>query len=179
MSRINLLNRDDVPEASRPVLDAVTKKLGFIPNVFRLMSASPAVLTGFVDLQKALSTTLDLATRDAIALVVSEVNGCYHCVAARSYMAVRLDQASTGEIAPDRHEPSNDTQVGAAARFAAKVVETHGHIGNTDMADVRDAGFEDRQILEIVALAIQFSMANLMNNVAGTEIDFPLFEPVA
>jgi alkylhydroperoxidase family enzyme len=38
---------------------------------------------------------------------------------------------------------------------------------------VRCAGFNDRQIVELVALSVQFLLTNFINNVAGTEIDFP------
>jgi uncharacterized peroxidase-related enzyme len=177
MSRIAVPTRDQAPAESRPVLDAVTKQLGFTPNLHRLMSISPAVLAGFVGLQGPLSKTLDFRTRDAIALVVSEVNGCYYCLAAHSYVAANFGKASPEEIALNRHGQSSDAKTGAAARFAAKVIEARGHVTDADFAAVRDVGFSDRQIIEIVALSVQFLLTNFMNNVAGTEIDFPLIEP--
>ena len=42
---------------------------------------------------------------------------------------------------------------------------------------MREAGFTDGQIIEVIALSAQFLMTNFMNNVADTEIDFPKFEP--
>ena len=42
---------------------------------------------------------------------------------------------------------------------------------------MRQAGFTDGQIIEIIALSAQFLMTNFMNNVADTEIDFPAIEP--
>jgi hypothetical protein len=46
MSRIEIPLREQTPEASQPVLDKVEKMLGFVPNLQRLMSISPAALTG-------------------------------------------------------------------------------------------------------------------------------------
>src|SRR3984957_3580535 len=80
MSRIAIPTRDDAPASSQPILDAVYKQLGFVPNLHRLMSISPDVLAGFVGLQSSLAKTLDIKTRDAIALAVSEVNGCGYCI---------------------------------------------------------------------------------------------------
>src|SRR6201991_1038760 len=82
MPRISVPTRDEAPAESQPILDSVGKQLGFIPNLHRLMSLSPAALTGLVGLQGALSKTLDLRTRDAISLAVSEANACNYCLAA-------------------------------------------------------------------------------------------------
>jgi hypothetical protein len=51
-------SRDDAPEASRPVLVKVEKTLGFVPNLQRLMSISPAALTGWAGLMGQLATAL-------------------------------------------------------------------------------------------------------------------------
>ncbi len=76
MSRISIPTKDDAPEATRPILDGIQKALGFVPNVFRLVANSPAALTAFTGLQGGLSKTLDVKTRERIALAVAEVNGC-------------------------------------------------------------------------------------------------------
>ena len=94
--------RDDAPVSSQPILDAVCKQLGFVPNLHRLMSINPDVLAGFVGLQSSLAKTLDIRTRDAIALAVSEVNGCGYCIAAHSYVATDFARMSPEEIALNR-----------------------------------------------------------------------------
>ena len=76
MSRISIPARDDVPEASKPILDAVQKQLGVVPNMYRLIALSPAALQGFTANNGALTKTLDVKTRERIALAVAQVNGC-------------------------------------------------------------------------------------------------------
>ena len=76
MSRIKIPAREDAPQASQPMLEKVGKMLGFVPNLHRLMSISPPALTGWASLMGALSTTLDVKTRDGIALAISEADGC-------------------------------------------------------------------------------------------------------
>src|SRR5579872_5186130 len=63
MSRITIPAHSEVPSDSRPLLDEVTSQLGFTPNLHRLMSISPAVLSGFICLQRSLGKTLDRSTR--------------------------------------------------------------------------------------------------------------------
>jgi alkylhydroperoxidase family enzyme len=80
MPRIQLPTDQRIPEASRAVVDGIRTQLGFLPNVVKLMSVSPAVSNGWLGLQAALAGRLDRRTREAIALVVSEVNGCAYCL---------------------------------------------------------------------------------------------------
>jgi hypothetical protein len=47
MSRLAIPALDDVPAASKPILDAVHKQLGVVPTMFRLITTSPAALQGF------------------------------------------------------------------------------------------------------------------------------------
>jgi alkylhydroperoxidase family enzyme len=84
MSRLAIPARDDVPEASKPILDAVHKQPGAVPNMFRLLAQSRAALQGFSANNGALTKTLDVKTRERIALAVAQLNGCDYCVSAHS-----------------------------------------------------------------------------------------------
>jgi uncharacterized peroxidase-related enzyme len=173
MSRISIPTKDDAPEATRPILDGIQKALGFVPNVFRLVANSPAALTAFTGLQGGLSKTLDVKTRERIALAVAEVNGCDYCLSAHTYLGLNLAKMSPEEIALNRKGASADAKANAAVRFAAKIAEARGHVDNDDITAVRSAGFSDAQIVEIVALVAENTFTNYLNEVAKTDIDFP------
>ena len=83
MSRISIPTLDAAPEGSRATLDAVHKQLGVVPNLFRLIGNSPTALTAYTGFQSALSKTLDVKTRERIALAVAQVNGCDYCLSAQ------------------------------------------------------------------------------------------------
>ncbi|TJW62971.1 MAG: carboxymuconolactone decarboxylase family protein, partial [Mesorhizobium sp.] len=61
-----------------------------------------------------------------------------------------------------------------AVRFAAKIARDRGHIGDEDLSAVRLAGYDDAQIIEIVQHVALNVWTNYVNEVAGTEIDFPV-----
>lgn len=174
MSRLTIPARDDVPEASKPILDAVHKQLGVVPNMFRLVASSPAALQGFAANNGALAKTLDVKTRERIALAIAEVNGCDYCLSAHSYLALNLAKLTPAEIALNRKGASGDTKADAAVQFATKVVRERGHVTDADIKAVRDAGFSDSQIVEIVAVTAENIFTNLLNVVADTDIDFPV-----
>ena len=174
MSRLAIPTRDDVPEVSKPILDAVHKQLGVVPNMFRLIAQSPAALQGFTANNGALTKTLDVKTRERIALAVAQVDGCDYCLSAHSYLGLNLAKISPEEVALNRKGESGDTRANAAVRFAAKVVRERGHITEADVAAVREAGYSDGQIVEILAVTAENVFTNLLNVVAETDIDFPV-----
>ncbi len=174
MSRLAIPARDDVPETSKPILDTVHKQLGVVPNMFRLIAQSPAALQGFTANNAALTKTLDVKTRERIALAVAQVNGCDYCLSAHSYLGMNLAKISPEEIALNRKGESSDAKAHAAVRFAATVVRERGHVSTADIKAVRDAGFNDGQIVEILAVTAENIFTNLLTVVAETDIDFPV-----
>jgi uncharacterized peroxidase-related enzyme len=173
MSRIPVPTPEEVPAASRSVLNAIEKQLGFAPNIFRLMALSPAVLIGHAQLQTSFAHALDVKTRVSIALTVSEVNGCDYCLASHTFHALSFAKLTPEEIAVNRQGRSLVPAVDAAVRFARRVIESRGHIGEEEIDQVRFAGYSSPQIIEIIAVASAFMLSNLINNVVQTDIDFP------
>ncbi len=174
MSRIAIPSPEDAPEASKPMLEAVRRSLGVTPKLFRLVANSPAALSGFVNLQSALAKTLDVKTRERIALAVAQANRCDYCLSAHTYLGLHLAKIDQEEIALNRRGGSGDIKAQAAVQFAAKVARERGHVKQADIDAVRAAGFTEAQVVEIVALVAENTFTNYVNSVAETDIDFPV-----
>jgi uncharacterized peroxidase-related enzyme len=174
MSRFSIPTLESAPAASKPLLDGVHNKLGIVPNVFRLAALSPAALEGFLGLSGALSRTLDVRTRERIAIAVAEVNGCDYCLSAHTYLALNLAKISPEDAELARKGSSTDAKAGAAVRFAVQVARSRGGVSDAEIAGVKDAGFSEAQIVEIVALVVENVFTNFLNRVAQTDIDFPV-----
>ena len=165
----------DAPAASRLLLEAVNKQLGVVPNLFRLVSNSPAALEGYLSLSGALGKgALPAPTRERIALAVAEINGCDYCLSAHAYLGKNLAKLDDAEIAANRRGGSTDAKADAAVRFAAKVVQTRGHIEDGDLSAIKSAGYSDAQVIEIVQHVALNTWTNYINLVAKTDIDFPV-----
>ena len=165
----------DAPAASRPLLEAVKKQLGIVPNLFRLVANSPAALQGYLGLSGALGKgALPAATRERIALAVAEINGCNYCLSAHTYLGKNFAKLDDAEITANRNGASNDPKADAAVRFAAKVARERGHVSDDDVRAVKLAGYDDAQVIEIVLHVALNTWTNYINEVAKTDIDFPV-----
>jgi uncharacterized peroxidase-related enzyme len=143
MSRIAI--PQEIPADSKAVVDAVSKQLKLTPNLFRVMAQSPFALNGWAGLQASLAKTLDVKTRDGIALAVSQVNGCQYCLSAHAYVASRLVGVSDEEIALNRQGRSESPRIAAAVAFAQAVMQTRGKVADSDLDAVRAAGYSDAE----------------------------------
>lgn len=170
----------DAPAASQPLLEAVRKQLGIVPNLFRVVSNSPAALEGYLGLSGALAKgTLPPATRERIALAVAEINGCTYCLSAHSYLGKNLAKLDEAEIMANRTGHSNDPKADAAVHFAATVTRARGHVEDADLRAVKMAGYDDAQIVEIVLHIALNTWTNYINEVAQTVVDFPVAKALA
>ena len=84
---------------------------------------------------------------------------------------------SEDEIERAQQFESEDGQRAAALRFAWEVVETRGQLSDEALDELRNAGYTDEQIIEMVATVALASFTNYMNAFMGTEVDLPVKEP--
>ena len=170
----------DAPEKSQELLRGVEKQLGSIPNLYRLVATSPAAIEGLLSLNGALGkSSLTAATRERIALAISEYNGCEHCLAAHTYIGQNLVKLTESEILANRNGHSSDARANAAIRFALAIAESKGNVSADEFEAIRTAGFSDAAIIEIIGLVALNVFTNYANNVLLTEVDFPVVEELA
>lgn len=176
MSRIAIPNLADAPAESRATLDAVTRRLGWTPSLFRLMAISPNTLAAFGGLQSSLAKTMDIQTIEAMGMAVSEDSGCEYCLQSHTFLGSRFAKLDAAELALNRQGTSRDPKRAVAVRFAKAIADTRGKVSDNDLRDARAEGFGDAEIIAIAGLTAQFLMTNFLNNIAQLEPDFPADE---
>lgn len=73
---------------------------------------------------------------------------------------------------------SEDESRAAALRFVKEVVENDAHISDEAFEDVREAGYSDEQIMEMISNVALTTFSNFINDAIGTEVDVPQVDPV-
>jgi len=177
MNRISIPAIEQTPAASLPLLDAVKKQLGMVPNLMKLVGNSPAALEGYLSLSNALGKgLLEPKTRERIALAIAEFNGCSYCLSAHTYLGKHVAKLDDTEMAANRDGNSSDPKAAAAVKFSTRVALERGHVSNADLAAVKAAGYSHAEIAEIVLHVALNTLTNYVNEVAQTEIDFPIVD---
>jgi uncharacterized peroxidase-related enzyme len=166
-SRITALNLK--PAALSPAMQAYfakcSEKLGFVPNVLAAYSFDAAKLETFVALYNDLMLApsgLSKLEREMIAVAVSSQNRCYYCLVAHG-AAVRALSGDPvlGELMVMNHRAARlSKRQRAMLDFAVKITSESWKIEEDDRDALRRAGFSDRDIWDIAAVAGFYNMTN-------------------
>ena len=179
MQRIQALSPSATPALSQPMLDAVQKQLGMVPNVFRTMAHSPAVLKFYLAGSEALAGgALSAALREQIALVAAGESECDYCASAHTLMGKGAG-ISAGEMAGNLRCRADNAKTQAALDFAKLIVRNRGRITDAQLAAVRAADYTEIEVVEMIAHVAANIFTNYFNHIAGTVVDFPLVNAAA
>lgn len=171
MSRLKTVDPSTATGKAKELLDAVKGKLGLVPNMTRAMATSPVVLESYLNFSGALAGgLLDAKTREKLALLTAQENSCDYCLSAHTAIGKMLKHE---EIVASRQGNGNSPKTTAALTFAKQVLDTKGQISEDELAVVRNAGFSDGEIAEIIAHVALNVFTNYFNIAAGVDIDFP------
>lgn len=173
MSRIELLTADTAPAASRPLLAQIHGAFGATPNMFRAVANSPQALASMWGAFGALGAgTLGAKLGEQIAVAIADLNDCHYCLAAHTVLG-RKAGASADEMSAAQAGQSDDPRTAAALRFAVAVVRDRAQVGAADVAALREAGFSDGQVMEIMAHVALNLFTNYVNVAFDVPVDFP------
>ena len=142
-------------------------KLGFVPNVLACYSFDQAKLRAFVNFYNDLmlaESSLSKLEREMIAVVVSSANHCYYCLTAHGAAVRKLSgDAQLGEkLVMNYRAAELPPRQRAMLDFAHRLTLDPQAIVESDRQALRDAGFSERGIWDIAAVASFYNMSNRM-----------------
>ncbi|WP_208349216.1 peroxidase-related enzyme [Pseudaestuariivita rosea] len=156
---------DPLPEDTQKYFDVCQDKLGMVPNVLRAYAFDIDKLNAFTAMYNDLmlaGSGLSKLEREMIAVVVSSINKCYYCLTAHGAAVRALSgDPKLGEMLVMNYRVAPlDARQRAMLDFAAKMTTESAAIEEPDRQTLRDAGFSDRDIWDIAAVAGFFNMTN-------------------
>jgi uncharacterized peroxidase-related enzyme len=156
-----------LPPDLQAYFDKCVEKLGFVPNVLRAYAFDANKLKAFIGLVDDLMLSdsgLDKTEREIIAVAVSAVNHCHYCLTAHgAALRLRAKDSELGELIAQNYRAGDlSARHLAMLDFAVKLTESPAKIVEADRAALRTAGFSDRDIWDIAAVASFYNMSNRM-----------------
>jgi uncharacterized peroxidase-related enzyme len=164
-----------VPDKASGRLERIYQRVrspdGQVDNVLQVHSLRPHTLEGHMGIYKAVlrhsRNMLPEWYLEAVGVLVSRLNACNYCAEHHAVGMQRLLKAESRDIeaylvALEEDEPgepfTSREQLGLA--YARKLTHVPGEIESADIGALRDAGFDDGEILELNQVAAYFAYAN-------------------
>jgi uncharacterized peroxidase-related enzyme len=175
MSRLHNVNVNEATGEAATLFGAIRSAIGKVPNAYAVIgNNAPAVLAHTLQTSALLKkSTLSAREQEAINLAVSEASACDYCVAAHTATGKMAGYTAAQTRALRAGEYPEDAKIDALVRFAVPLASSRGTLPASAVADVRKAGYTDRQIVEAVQVISAILFTNMINRVNDTEIDFP------
>ncbi|HEX5355364.1 MAG TPA: peroxidase-related enzyme [Aquabacterium sp.] len=173
MSRLPLHHTAQAPAQSQALLQQIQQAFGTVPNMFKAVSNSPAALQSMWGSFGALGGgSIDAQLGEQIAVAVADRNACEYCLAAHTALGRKAGVSSQDMQAAQQGESANP-RTAAALRFALKLVNDRGQVADHDVQALREVGFSDGQIVEILAHVALNLFTNYVNVAFAVPVDFP------
>lgn len=154
-----------------------SRKISRFPEFLAVYTQEPGILRWLIDTFSRPGayygvTGIEPTLVELIVVAVSAASQCHNCVVIHSELLLRLigDEALVQQVATDFRQAPLDSKVKAALEYAVKLTLDPTHMTRQDVQSLREAGYTDRQIVDIAHVAAWFSYVNRIAEGLGTEL---------
>ena len=172
MSKFTIHTLDSAPKKSKPILEESLKNYNMIPNLHGILAEAPEILEAYNVLGKLFQASS--FNNDELTVVWQTINvehNCTYCVPGHTAIAnmMGVDPAITESLRNQTALPSEKLQVLHDTTLA--VVRSRGQLTDEEIEAFYAAGYEQRQLLEIILGLSQKVISNYVNHIAETPVD--------
>ena len=168
----NVPTREQVAPANQEIFDNMAKALGFVPNLYATIAYSDNGLTRFLAYQNA-KTTLSNKEKEAVNLIVSQVNGCVYCQSAHLVLG-KMNGFTDEQLLHIRHGKSEDAKLNALVQLAGDITKNKGNANNETVNAFFSQGYTKENLVDLVLQISDKTAMNYLHNLTQVPVDFPV-----
>lgn len=174
MKQFTVPTREQVSPENKSVFNTLNKALGFVPNLYATIAHSENGLPKYLAFQGA-KTSLTNKEKEAVNLVVSEVNGCIYCQSAHTVLGT-MNGFAADEILKIRSGSSSNEKLNALVALAKDITENKGRVSDSNLEAFYAAGYNDGNLVDLILQISDKIAMNYLHNLTDIPVDFPLAE---
>lgn len=172
MKKFTVPSRNDVAPANQAIFDNLNKALGFVPNLYATIGYSENGLGRYLAYQNA-KTTLSNKEKEAVNLVVSEVNNCLYCKSAHTVIG-KMNGFSDEQLLNIRREKADNPKLNALVKLAASITRNRGNAEPALVDDFFAQGYTNENLVDLILQISDKTAMNYLHNLTKIPVDFPL-----
>lgn len=179
MKKLSVLKKEQAPEQSRLIFEGIEKAVGMLPNIYAVIGNSANALGSYLTFSEAQKNgSFNAKEREAVFLAVSEENGCNYCLSAHTAIA-KMNGYSEDETLQLRAGTHSDRKLSILTNLAKSIVTNRGRAEENLVQSFYDAGYDEKALVDLIALVVDKTFTNYIGRLAKPEIDFPKAQPLA
>ena len=164
--------RDQVSPNNQAIFDNLKSALGFVPNLYATIAYSDNGLGRYLTYQNA-KTSLSNKEKEAVNLIVSQVNECSYCQSAHTVIG-KMNGFTDDQILDFRRGKSNDAKLNALVALAGDITKNKGK-GDAALVDNFFAqGYNNENLVDLILQISEKTAMNYLHNLTEVPVDFPV-----
>jgi uncharacterized peroxidase-related enzyme len=172
MIKFEVPTREQVAPKNQAIFDNLESKLGFVPNIYAAYAYSPDALERYLAFAGGKSS-LNNKEKEAINLVVSQVNQCRYCLAVHTAVG-KMNGFSEEQILEIRKGSALfDPRLDALVKLAEQLTRNRGQVNDAIMNAFLSAGFDKANLVDVILAVGEKTMTNYLHKVTDVPVDFP------
>ena len=172
MTTLKVHNIETAPEGSKALLENSQKAYGMIPGLHGVLAGAPGILEAYQTLhQLFVDSSFNNEELTVVWQTINIEHACHYCVPAHTGIAkmMKVDDDITEAL---RNEtPLENPKLEALRTMTLTIVRNRGQVTQEDLNTFYAAGYEERQVLEIILGLSQKTISNYANHIANTPVD--------
>jgi AhpD family alkylhydroperoxidase len=165
------------PEA-QATFDMLNKSIGKVPNLYATIGYSANALNSYMAyVQAQAKGSFHHKDREAIYLIVSQLNGCEYCLASHTQSAIKAGWTEE-ETLQLRAGKSSDQKWIAIYRFIESVIQNKGQVSDEILKAFYDQDYKEKAVMDLMVLINVMSFTNYTYRLVQVPIDFPLAKAI-
>lgn len=172
MKNFTVPTRAEVAPANQSIFDTLHKTLGFVPNLYATIAYSENGLGRYLAYQNA-KTTLSNKEKEAVNLVVSEVNQCLYCKSAHTVIG-KMNGFTDEQLLNIRREKADQPKLNALVKLAASITRNRGNAEPALVDDFFAQGYTNENLVDLILQVSDKTAMNYLHNLTQIPVDFPL-----
>ena len=173
MANFTVPTRSEVTENNQIIFDNLQKGLGFVPNLYATIAYSDTALETYLAFQGA-KTSITKKEKEAINLVVSQVNECQYCLSAHTLLG-KMNGFTEEQIIEIRKGKADfDPKLDALIKLVKEIAESKGNPSEQALISFNAVGYTNATLVDLLIAIADKTVMNYLHNITKVAIDFPL-----
>lgn len=172
MKNFTVPSREQVGTTNQGIFDMLQKALGFVPNLYATIAYSENGLAKYMAYQNA-KTSLSNKEKEAVNLVVSQVNGCVYCQSAHIVIG-KMNGFSDEQLLDIRKGKATDAKLNALVQLAESITKNRGNADAFLVDDFFAQGYTNENLVDLILQVSDKTAMNYLHNLTKVPVDFPL-----
>lgn len=172
----NVPTRNEVAPTNQAIFDGLEKALGFVPNLYATIAYSDNGLKRFLDYQNA-KTSLTNKEKEAVNLIVSQVNGCIYCQSAHTVLG-KMNGFDDEQVLDIRQGRSENAKLNSLVKLAQDITENRGRASQENVQNFFAQGYNKENLVDVILQVSDKTAMNYLHNLTQIPVDFPLAETI-